>query len=348
MNFRKILSVLSLILTVMLLLCSCGIREKTVAVSSETVAMGSVLSVTSYTYDEASGKQLNSEIFSKIYQLDSLISKNSEDAALYKLNLNADKVQTIDKELFKYISETVNVFSDSQGKLSASSGALTELWGIDTDNFKVPSDNEIKNALPLCNDGDLELDGENYTVKLADGQKINLGAVGKGIACDKAVEWWMLSSQASKGLVISVGGSVAVSGVRDDGKPWNVGIRNPFGSQNEYFAKLKISDNISFISTSGSYEKRFEENGKVYHHILDLTTGCPVETDLVSVTVKADSGFLSDALSTMCFALGEAQALPLLEKYNAEAVFVYFDKTVFATDGIIGSLEITDGEFVLK
>jgi thiamine biosynthesis lipoprotein len=149
-------------------------------------------------------------------------------------------------------------------------------------------------------------------------------------------------------MVISVGGSIAVSGVRDDGKPWKIGVRNPFGNQNDYFAKLVISDSLAFISTSGSYEKQFEKDGKKYHHILDLTTGYPVDTDLVSVTVKADSGFLSDALSTLCFVLGENESLPILEKYNAEAVFVYADKTVSATDGISDSLEIVDGEFKLK
>lgn len=347
MKFKKCTSLICAVTAFCLVFSACRMNKKPVAVSSDTVAMGSVVSITSYTYDEASGRQLNSEIIKQIQALDRLISKNDEAAELYKLNSASGEAVTVDKELYGYIENTVKLFSKSEGKLSASSGVLTELWGIDTDSFRLPTDDEIKNALPLCNDALLVLDGGNYSVKLADGQKLNLGAVGKGIACDKAVEWLKLSSQASQGLVISVGGSVAVTGSRGDGKPWKIGVRNPFGTQNDYFAKLSIENN-GFVSTSGSYEKSFEIDGKGYHHILDLTTGYPVETELVGVTVLAPSGFLSDALSTLCFSLGEEASQKLLSEYSAQAVFVYGDKTVSVTDGLADSLEITDREFTVK
>lgn len=347
MKFKKCTSLICAVTAFCLVFSACRMNKKSVAVSSDTVAMGSVVSITSYTYDEASGRQLNSEIIKQIQALDRLISKNDEAAELYKLNSASGEAVTVDKELYGYIENTVKLFSQSEGKLSASSGVLTELWGIDTDSFRLPTDDEIKNALPLCNDALLVLDGGNYSVKLADGQKLNLGAVGKGIACDKAVERLTLSSQASQGLVISVGGSVAVTGSRGDGKPWKIGVRNPFGTQNDYFAKLSIENN-GFVSTSGSYEKSFEIDGKGYHHILDLTTGYPVETELVGVTVLAPSGFLSDALSTLCFALGEDASQKLLSEYSAQAVFVYGDKTVSVTDGLADSLEITDREFTVR
>ena len=347
MKFKKCTSLICAVTAFCLVFSACRMSEKTVAVSSDTVAMGSVVSITSYTYDEASGRQLNSEIIKQIQALDRLISKNDEEAELYKLNSASGEAVTVDKELYGYIENTVKLFSKSEGKLSASSGALTELWGIDTDSFRLPTDDEIKSALPLCNDALLVLDGGNYSVKLADGQKLNLGAVGKGIACDRAAEWLTLSSQASQGLVISVGGSVAVTGSRGDGKPWKIGVRNPFGTQNDYFAKLSIENN-GFVSTSGSYEKSFEIDGKGYHHILDLTTGYPVETELVGVTVLAPSGFLSDALSTLCFSLGEEASQKLLSEYSAQAVFVYGDKTVSVTDGLADSLEITDREFTVR
>ena len=347
MKILKSVPVICIFLAIIFVLSSCNSASEYIAVSSDNVAMGSVVSVTSYVFSEESGRQLNNEIFSKIQELDQLISKNDENAALYKLNSKSGEAVTVDKELYDYITRTVDVFSNSNGKLSASSGALTELWGIDTDSFRLPDDNEIQAAIPICDDSLIAFDGKAYSITLADGQKINLGAVGKGIACDKAVEWRLLSSQASGGLVISVGGSVAVSGSRKDGKAWNIGVRNPFGTQNEYFAKLSF-DSDAFISTSGSYEKSFEKDGKTYHHILDLTTGYPVETDLVSVTVKADSGFLSDALSTLCFALGEEASMPILEKYGADALFVYSDKSVSATKKLADVLEIIDREFTLK
>ena len=85
---------------------------------------------------------------------------------------------------------------------------------------------------------------------------------------------------------------------------------------NEYFATLTVGER--FLSTSGSYEKQFTENGKTYHHILDLTTGYPAETQLVSVTIVAQTGLQSDALSTLCFLLGEEDSCEVLELYNAQ------------------------------
>ena len=81
-------------------------------------------------------------------------------------------------------------------------------------------------------------------------------------------------------------------------------------------------------------ERYFEKDGKRYHHILDATTGYPAETDIISVTVVCDSGILSDALSTACFILGEEESRPLLEKYNASAIFVDKDMKISAVGEI--------------
>ncbi len=114
---------------------------------------------------------------------------------------------------------------------------------------------------------------------------------------------------------------------------------------NDTFASVKVGP-VS-ISTSGNYEKYFEENGVRYHHIFDPKTGYPSDSGLVSVTVFSDSGLLSDALSTVAFVLGYEKSLPILKEYSAEAVFVFPDKTVKVTDGIKESITITDSEFTL-
>ena len=87
------------------------------------------------------------------------------------------------------------------------------------------------------------------------------------------------------------------------------------------------------------------KDGKTYHHLLDLATGFPAETDLCAVTVTAKTGLQSHALSTLCFLPGEKKSLPILQEYSAEAIFVYTDKTVHVTSGLPSALQMTDSTF---
>lgn len=271
-----------------------------------------------------------------------------EGSDIYRVNSSGEHGETVSSETYDELRTVCDVYSDSHGKAAALSGALTELWGFDTDEFRLPSEDEILSAKEKCGDDKLIFD-DGKKVYIPDGAKLNLGSAGKGIALDEAVKRIEeINSQGGKitGAVISVGGSVATYGLPKKGKSWNVGIRDPYKTENDYFAVLSLTD--AFISTSGDYEKRFTaEDGKTYFHILDLTTGYPVQTELTSVTIKAPTGLLSDALSTLCFILGKEESLPILEKYNADAVFVYKDRTVFATDGIKPYLKITNGDYSL-
>ena len=346
MKFVRITAIMTLITALCFAFSSCS-QIKTKSSSQSDVIMGSVVTVKTYCASDESNAQLQQEILGRIRQLDSLISKNDENAVLCQINRGLPYSDKDIHELIKYLKSTVDIYSVSGGKLAVTSGALTELWGFDNGEFRKPDRDEIQNAVSLCDDSKLILDTDSNTVSFADGQVLNLGSVGKGIACDKAGERLMLTSQFCEGAVISVGGSVGVFGTHDGKDVWNVGIRDPFGSENDYFAVLSVKGN-SFISTSGNYEKFFEYEGQTYHHILDLTTGYPADSGLVSVTVKADTGLLSDALSTMCFVLGREKSDGILKSYGADAVFVYTDKSVEVTEGLEESLSIKNGEYTLK
>lgn len=316
-------------------------------VQKSTVAMGSVVTVKVYSAENADGETITNEILSAIADLDTnVISKNAQTSELARLNRseNPETPQEVSPELFAALRETKTIYSQSGGKAALASGALTEIWGMDTAQFRVPSTMEIESAKVLCTDETVVLTADGC-VAFRNGQTLNLGSVGKGLACDKAVqileETGLLPQNG--GVLVSVGGSLALVGSPQNGAPFTVGVRNPFGSENEYFATLSLSG--GFVSTSGSYEKKFEQDGKTYHHLLDLTTGYPAETDLCAVTVTAKTGLQSDALSTLCFLLGAEKSLPILKEYGAEAVFVYTDKTVYVTEGLLSALQITDSTF---
>ena len=100
-------------------------------------------------------------------------------------------------------------------------------------------------------------------------------------------------------------------------------------------------------STSGSYEKYFEQDDVLYHHLLDPKTGYPAESGLVSVTVVAKSGVLSDALSTACFVLGREDGMKLLEEFDAEGIFINSDNNITVTDGLKDRFTLTSRDYTL-
>lgn len=187
--------------------------------------------------------------------------------------------------------------SDQYGSgVNITCGALTELWGISTPNPRIPSDEEIQNALDTM----LNSIESNY----ADGTKLDFGAVSKGFACDEAYDF--LSGTKTDYAVISLSSTTLMYGKKPRGELFRAGITNP-ETGNGYIGIIETP--AAFISTSGGYERYFEADGTRYCHILDIETGRPVETDLTSVTVIVPAetdggGIMSDFLSTLIFTEG--------------------------------------------
>jgi thiamine biosynthesis lipoprotein len=147
---------------------------------------------------------------------------------------------------------------------------------------------------------------------------LDFGAIGKGYACDLIYAY--LSGTEAEGAIVSVGGSIVAFGdYNKKGDKWRIAITHPRDAD-KYLGVISLDE--GFVSTSGDYERYFEENGKRYHHILDATTGYPSESGLISVIVVAKSGIMSDALSTACLLVGEKKAIEILEGAGASAILV--------------------------
>ncbi len=276
------------------------------------------LNVTGFNSEEAAEK-----IKLETVRLDEkLLSRTNSNAEIHAVNNGKTEVSD---ELAKILADLKQIEKDSSGAFCIGLGALSDLWGIGTDSARVPTQAEIDAA--IANADSWSIDGN--TVYLPEGVRLDLGAVGKGIACDYARD--ILTDHRCKEAMVAVGGSILLD-TSDPKAVYKVGIRDPLGEVNEHCAVLNVSS--ACVSTSGNYERYFEdENGKRYHHIFDPTTGYPADSGLLSVTVVTQHGYVSDALSTACFVLGIEKSLPLLEKYNADAVFITADKEIITTYG---------------
>lgn len=257
-----------------------------------------------------------------VRELDSKqLSRYTSGSEISRINSEAETV--LSDEMRDYITELLEVGKMSGGKFDIALGAVSDLWSFN-DSPRVPSTDELTEALSRSGSDKLSLSGNTLT--RADGCIIDLGSAGKGIALDKVKSY--LSDKKISSAVVSVGGSVLLYGKGS----FNVGVRDPWGEAGRPVMTVRLG--AGCVSTSGSYERCFEQGGKRYHHILDPDTGLPVENGLVSVTVISDSGLLSDALSTACFVLGTEGGAKLAAKYGCEAIFITEDKKVICTDGI--------------
>lgn len=272
-----------------------------------------------------------------VRELDSKqLSRYTSGSEISRINSEAETV--LSDEMRDYITELLEVGKMSGGKFDIVLGAVSDLWSFN-DSPRVPSTDELTEALSRSGSDKLSLSGNTLT--RADGCIVDLGSAGKGIALDKVKSY--LSDKKISSAVVSVGGSVLLYGKGS----FNVGVRDPWGEAGRSVMTVKLG--AGCVSTSGSYERCFEQGGKRYHHILDPDTGLPVENGLVSVTVISDNGLLSDALSTACFVLGAEGGAKLAAKYGCEAIFITEDKKVICTDGIKPNVTVlADGYTVVE
>lgn len=324
--------------------------------SLDSFAMGSYVRQTVW------GKEPEKAAAETVHRIEELEREISwrQDGDVAHINSQAGgEPVTLDEETGTgdLLAEMLELCKRCGGALDVTIGPVTRLWDFDNEP-RLPDEKELEKAVELVDYSRVSIDSEEYMyavpnedgshtdslgvryyVSLAKpGMAIDLGAVGKGAACDNTVSRYICAGDVS-GAVVAVGGSVGLYGRKPGGEDWQVGVRDPEGAGSLGVLSLPGG----FVSTSGSYEKYFEQDGKTYCHLLDPRTGYPAESGLVSVTVwcppemKAEyqyPGALSDGLATACFVLGIEDSMELLDSYGAEAVFIDKDGAITVTDGL--------------
>ena len=283
---------------------------------------------------------------SSVKDLENLISWRIEDSDVARLNAAAgtDWI-TVDPKTAALLAVSLDVAQKSGGAFDPTILPVSSLWDFGGDNQHLPSDADLKKFDAYVDYRNLRVDTQSSAASLKlHYMAIDLGGIGKGAACDEAVEAYRKAG-ADYGI-IAVGGSVGVYGSKPDGSPWRIAVRDPKAGDGQADAMGQIELTSGFVSTSGTYEKYFTENGVTYHHLLNPKTGYPENNGLISVTVKANNGALSDALSTACFVLGREKGEALLAQYGADGVFIDTAGKVYVTAGLKESFQITGSRYV--
>lgn len=310
------------------------------------IAMGTAVKKNIYSDSTMKSEEVSKEIDTCLQELEEQISVRVTDSEVFLCNHNyaVDGVYRLSDNLVDYLNREMEIYEETDGAFSPCIRPLADLWGIEDGKNEIPEDTLIEEMRQKTDASKLEI-ADNGIIFHEDNMAIDFGATGKGIACDQIAE--KLEENNVQGAVISVGGSIVVYGSKGDGKEWHIGIQDPRGEEGSVFGTIDFSGN-KMIATSGDYEKYFELDGKRYHHILDPSTGYPVDNGLISVTIISDSGFLSDALSTACFIMGLEDGMAYAEKKGVDAVFVTEDKKVYITDGLKKTFRIQSGGYKLE
>lgn len=314
----------------LLFFASCGKVEK---YSMTDIAMGTVTNQTIYSKDGDLTLAVR-DIMLELEQEE--LSWRIEGSEVAHINAAAGSgaYTPVSDRLYKELEILMKLSEDSGGAFDITIRPVAALWNIDAwaageNQFTtIPTHEQITFALTHTGYENLSL--TNGSVILPKDMALDLGAAGKGIACDRIAAY--LKEQAVYGAVVSVGGSVVTIGKKPDGTPWQIGIIDPRDTSS--FIGILYLEGENFVSTSGDYERYVEVDGVRYHHILNPATGYPADSGVRSVTILCDSGILSDALSTACFVLGVEEGMALAESYGAQALFVDMEGNISMTDGM--------------
>lgn len=244
--------------------------------------------------------------YNEVVRIEKLLSVTDENSEIYALNHRIKTV--VSSETASLIKKAIEISRETDGAFDITLYPLSDLWGFTTKNYRVPDKNEIMNTLNFC--GWDEINISSNKINLPEGFLIDLGGIAKGYTAEKIK--YILRKEGIKSAVISLGGNIQTIGQKENGKPWKIGIADPFGNETENY--VEVCD--SAVVTSGGYQRNFVSDGITYHHIIDPKTGYPSYSDIASVTVICESGTKADALSTAFFVMGKEKTLEFCERHS--------------------------------
>ena len=326
---EKIVSkgITALVCTLLILLAGCG-KEPEV---NKTDFMLDTFVTSSWHGENA--EACYEEIKEMLTESEERLSTFKEGSEIYSVNeMSGKEPQKVSEETFKILKRSKELSGATGGSFDITVAPLVKLWDVTGEDPHVPNKDSIEEKKALISYEKLILDEENTTAFLKEeGMEIDLGAVLKGCLAQKALD--IAEKHQVRGY-ISVGGNMAVTGKKDDGSDYVMGIRNPRGEGNDYIGTLTM-DGLT-MATAGDYERFFTEDGVRYHHILDTKTGYPAETDIISATVLSRDGLLADFLSTYIFMEG-TDSIDKFEGYESfEFIAVDKNLNVYSSEGLKG------------
>jgi thiamine biosynthesis lipoprotein len=269
-------------------------------------AMGSTYTITLYGYGQERVEAALEAAFNEVRRLDGMLSNYRPNSEWSEVNrYAAERSVKVTPELFDLLSACQKFSRESEGTFDVSVGPLMKVWGFYRGTGHMPQRDEVARALEKVGYRNVILDRENRTVRFArKGVELDPGGIGKGYTVDQVVD--VLKDNGIASALVSAGGSsiYALGTPNNNGRGWEVKIRDP-KKPGKTLEDLYLKNES--MSTSGTYEKFFQAEGRTYSHIMDPRTGYPAQ-GMLSVSVLAPTTLASEAWTKPYFILGRRWA----------------------------------------
>lgn len=348
MKISKILTALLLCTAIIITQTACAAKENEPVSDTEYDLLNTTCTITIYDMRQSDAQNVIDEAFSLCKDYENKLSKTIEGSDVYKINHSNGKPVFVSGSTAFLVQKGIYYGEISEGRFDITVGRLSNLWDFNSDNPKVPSDQEIQQAINTIDYTKLHLkqsalknEAENQESEESKANvwndnpnsELDLGGIAKGYIADRVSQF--LVDKGVKSAIVNLGGNIVAVGTKKDGSAWNIGVEKPFSGRSEIVGSVQVKNKT--VVTSGIYERMFEENGVLYHHILDVKTGYPAESDVEAVTLVADFGKSvdCDALSTTCLMLGVKKGIAFIESIDGiEAAFIDKNGNISVTSGM--------------
>jgi thiamine biosynthesis lipoprotein len=293
--------------------------------------MGTAISVELQCRDRAIAERALAAVMAEMHRIDAAMSPHKATSELSRINRDAAREPVpVSAEMFGLLQRALAFSSLSDGAFDITFAAAGRLY--DYRAGVAPDARALAAAQPLIDWRGLVLDPVRRTARFARaGMCIDLGGFAKGHAVDNSMA--ILRRLGIRHAMVAAGGDSHVIGQRDGGRPWSVAVRDP--RRPEGIVAVLPLENCA-ISTSGDYERFFERDGVRCHHLIDPRTG-KSPTGIRSVTIIADDGLTTEALSKTVFILGVEAGLRIVDALpGVDAVIVDEHGTLIASAGLAG------------
>lgn len=248
------------------------------------------------------------EAFEALKKVDALMSTYKEDSEISILNREG-KAQ-VSEETLEVIEDAIKFSNLTDGAFDITCRPLINLWKKAKKEEKVPTEEEMEEAISLVGYQRIILEGNQIRLE-KEGMQIDLGGIAKGYAVDKAIE--ALEKNSIKRALVNAGGDLYALGTDPQGKKWQIGVQDP-REEDKIIDIMKVKDKA--VATSGDYRRYFTLEGKRFSHIVNPKTGLTVQDVPMSVTIIGPDATTTDALSTGVFVLGPEEGMKLIESLS--------------------------------